>query len=304
MTTRIAVIGESLVDVVQEGPTQERHGYVGGSPLNVAVGLARLGLPATLHTRIGRDGYGEMVAGRLADEGVAVPDGALVDDRTSTATVTLADDGGASYDFDLVWDLPVPDVSDTSGVTVVHTGSIGAVLEPGGTVARTAVATAGPGVLRTYDPNVRSDIMGDAGTARRVIRDLAASCHVVKFSDEDAAWLGDGRTADEVLADVAASGTRVTVMTRGADGCTAVVDGVTHEVPGRKVEVADTIGAGDAFMSGLLFALVSDGSDRLLVAGEPLGTDRVARALDTAVASAAVAVSRAGAQPPHRDELV
>ncbi|MGO1381165.1 MAG: PfkB family carbohydrate kinase, partial [Corynebacterium sp.] len=87
-------------------------------------------------------------------------------------------------------------------------------------------------------------------------------------------------------------------------GCTAVVDGVTHELPGRKVEVADTVGAGDAFMSGLLFALVSDGSDRLLVAGEPLGTDRVARALDTAVASAAVAVSRAGAQPPHRDELV
>lgn len=297
MNTRIAVIGEALVDVVTGG-----QALVGGSPLNVAVGLSRLGLPVRLHTRIGTDDYGDLITGHLTAEDVALPGGSVVDGRTSTASVTLAEDGSASYVFALNWDINEPDVADA---TVVHTGSIGAVLEPGGTAARDAVRSAAPGVLRSYDPNARPDIMGDPVAARHCIRELAACCHVVKFSDEDAEWIGDdtGATQDEVLASIAASGPRLTVMTRGEHGCTAIVDGKTYDLPGREVTVADTIGAGDAFMSGLLFALTRDGSDRLIVDGAALPEDRVTRALDTALASAAVAVSRSGAQPPVRDDL-
>lgn len=300
MNTRIAIIGEALVDVVTGG-----EALVGGSPLNVAVGLSRLGLSTRLHTRIGNDHYGEMITGRLAEEGVTVPAGSVVDGRTSTATVTLDEDGTASYEFDLTWDINEPELRDMSDVSVVHTGSIGAVLEPGGTVARGLVASSAPGVLRSYDPNARPDIMGDAATARTAIRTLAASCHVVKFSDEDAEWIGGdiGATPGEVLASIAASGPRFTVMTRGEHGCTAIVDGTSYELPGREVTVADTIGAGDAFMSGLLFALVRDGSDRLLVDGEALSADRIDGALDTAMSSAAIAVSRSGAQPPTPKDL-
>jgi fructokinase len=295
MPAQIAVIGEALVDVVADGTA-----FVGGSPLNVAVGLARLGLPVTLHTRVGDDGYGRQITSLLDSEDVTLPDGAVDDGRTSVAAVTLDDTGAAQYDFTLDWSLPSPDLT---GASLVHTGSIGAILEPGGTLARQAVASAGAGVLRSYDPNIRPDIMGDPGTTRAKVRDLAAACHVVKFSDEDARWLADGGTAEEVLASVAASGPRVTVMTRGGQGCTAVVDGRTYGLAARPVDVVDTIGAGDAFMSGLLFALVRDGADRLIVDGSPLSDGQVHRALETALASAAVAVSREGAQPPAPADL-
>ncbi|HIW90133.1 MAG TPA: carbohydrate kinase [Candidatus Corynebacterium avicola] len=300
MNTRIAVIGEALVDIVADG-----EAHVGGSPLNVAVGLGRLGLSSYLHTRIGRDHYGEMITRKLSDEGVTVPAGSIIDGRTSTATVTLDSEGTASYEFDLTWTLSELGAQIVPDASVVHTGSIGAVLEPGGTVARSIVGSAPPGVLRSYDPNARPDIMGDADKARTAIRTLASSCHVVKFSDEDAEWIGGdtGATPDEVLASIAASGPRFTVMTRGAHGCTAIVDGETYEHPGREVTVADTIGAGDAFMSGLLFALVRDGSDRVLVEGKELSADLVDSALDTAMSCATIAVSRSGAEPPHAIDL-
>lgn len=297
MTTRIAVIGEALVDVVPGG-----EALVGGSPLNVAVGLARLELDAVFHATVGDDEHGKQILDSLNREGVMLPDGFVRDGRTSTATVTFDDVGGATYEFDLDWDIEVPDIADAK---IVHTGSIGAVLEPGGTVARDTIRSAAAGTLRSYDPNVRPKIMGDSDTARGLIRGLIGDCHVVKLSDVDAEWLGEdtGASAEEVLQSVAESGVRFAVMTRGDQGCLAIVDGKHYDVPSRQVQVADTIGAGDAFMSGLLFALVRDGADRLIVEGAEVPSDLVTRILDTASDSAAVAVSRKGAQPPWPADL-
>lgn len=294
---RVAVIGEALVDVVVGG-----EAHVGGSPLNVAVGLARLGLPARLHARAGSDAYGELIVSHLTRAGVELPPGFVDEGRTSTAAATIGPDGVASYEFDLDWSIPVPDVSDAS---VVHTGSIGAVLEPGGAAARAALTQAGPRTLRSFDPNIRPAIMGEPEAARALVRELASRCHVVKLSDEDALWLGagSGESPEEMLRAIAGSGARFAVMTRGERGCVAIVDGVRFERPAHPVELADTIGAGDAFMSGLLFGLVRDGGDRLLVEGAPLPSALVVRALDAAGASAAIAVSRRGAQPPSLAEL-
>ena len=293
---RAAVIGEALVDVV------EGVAYPGGSPLNVAIGLSRLGVPTVLHTRIGSDDHGRVVSEHLSRSGVELAQGSLVEGPTATAVATIDAEGRASYEFDMDWSIPTP---DTSACSIVHTGSIGAVLEPGGRVAREAIRNAGGAALRSFDPNIRPDIMGDAETVRALVRELAALCHVVKLSDEDALWLGTDRGAnpEQVLDELAATGVPFAVMTRGEQGCLAVVDGVRHERAARAVELVDTIGAGDAFMSGLLFGLVRDGSDRLLVEGVPLSAERVERALDAALASAAVAVSRPGADPPVRGEL-
>lgn len=297
MATKVTVIGEALVDVV---PGDEA--LVGGSPLNVAVGLARLGLPTEFHANVGDDEYGRQIVDALEGEDVRLPEGFVGDGRTSTATVTFDDQGSANYEFDLIWDIAEPDVAES---VVVHTGSIGAILEPGGTVARDSLRGSGSGVLRSYDPNIRPNIMGDADRVRAVVRGLFPECHVVKLSDVDAEWIGadTGATAEEVLESVARAGARFAVMTRGEDGAIAIVDGVTYEVPAREVELVDTIGAGDAFMSGLLFALVRDGADRLLVDGEELSGELVESVLHTAVASAAVAVSRKGAQPPFESDL-
>lgn len=297
MSAGMVVIGEALVDVVAGGGA-----HVGGSPLNVAVGLAQLGLPTRLHARVGADAYGELITAHLQRAGVVQAPGFVDGGRTSTAVASIDEEGRVSYEFDLEWAIEAPAVE---GAALVHTGSIAAVREPGGSVTRSAVHRAGPGTLRSFDPNIRPDVMGDPAAVRRHVRELAAHCHVVKLSDEDALWLGEdtGEEPAEVLRSIAASGVRLAVMTRGPLGCIALVDGEAHELPARPVSVADTIGAGDAFMSGLLFGLVRDGGDRLLAEGAPLPGGLVRRVLSTALESAAVAVSRTGARPPGLAEL-
>lgn len=303
----VAVLGEALVDVIANDPSNngEDTALVGGSPLNVSVGLARLGFQATLHSRVGADEYGELIQQHLGKENVVLPTGFADDGDTSTATVSLDPQGVASYTFDLNWDIDVP---DTSGADIVHTGSTGAVQEPGGAAVREAITGAAPGVLRTYDPNIRADIMGEPSSARGHVYELAASCHVGKLSDEDATWIGEANDISpaEVLQRIADSGPRFAILTTGEHGCTAIVDGRTHLLSARTVDLVDTIGAGDAFMSGLIFALWQGGLGELPLddstSGE-LPEHQVISALETALASASVAVSRAGAQPPTTHEL-
>ncbi|KJL32509.1 carbohydrate kinase family protein [Microbacterium azadirachtae] len=295
MTDQIQVIGEALVDVVEGGET-----HPGGSPMNIAVGLSRLGHPTTLHARIGADAYGDLIRAHLDEAGVTLGPGTLVTGSTSTAIARVDAEGKASYEFDIDWDIPAPDVT---GARLVHTGSIGALREPGASAVRAALGSAGGGTLLTLDPNIRPDVIGTRDEVLRRVADLAALCHVVKLSDEDAAWLAPDATLEEVLADLAAHGARFVVVTRGSEGCLALVDGAWFSLPARPVVVADTIGAGDAFMSGLLHALLRDGTDRLLVAGEPLPDDAVLAALETALTSAALTVARAGANPPASAEL-
>jgi fructokinase len=292
---RIAVIGEALVDIVVGG-----EAHAGGSPMNVAVGLARLGRPPVLHARIGDDAYGDLIRAHLAEDRVGVGAHTLVEGPSWTATATIAEDGSAEYDFALAGEIAVPELDE---LALVHTGSIGALREPGSSALLAAYRDAPAGTLISFDPNIRSDVIGSADAARRRVFELAAASQVVKLSDEDAAWLRPGASLDEVLVALAEGGTRFVVITRGAQGAVALIDGVRYERPAVRVDVVDTIGAGDAFMSGLLFGLLRDGTDRLLVDGAPIPAEDVVAALDTALVSGAITVSRAGANPPRPAEL-
>ncbi|GAA5152431.1 carbohydrate kinase [Microbacterium pseudoresistens] len=288
----VAVIGEALVDIV------DGMAHPGGSPMNVAVGLARLGEPVTLHTLLGADAHGDLIRAHLDESAVTVGNLSDGDGATWAATAELAGDGSATYRFRMDGTIPVPALA---GLRAVHTGSIGALraAEAGSVLA--AFSAADASTLRSLDPNIRADVMGEG--ARERAEQLAAQCHVVKLSDEDAAWLYPGESLEDVLARIAALGPRFVVATRGGEGCLALVDGVLSERPATPVVVADTIGAGDAFMSGLLFGLLRDDADRAIVEGAALSAERIARALATASASASVAVSRTGANPPRPAEL-
>jgi fructokinase len=293
--SRIAVIGEALVDIVVGGSA-----HAGGSPMNVAVGLARLGRPPVLHARIGDDAYGSTIRAHLAADRVGIGAHTLVDGPSWTATAALAEDGSAEYSFALAGEIAVPELHD---LALVHAGSIGALREPGSSALLAAYRHAPAETLRSFDPNIRADVIGPADAARKRVFELAAASHVVKLSDEDAAWLRPGTSLDEILDEFAAGGTRFVAITRGAQGAVALVDGERYERPALPVDVVDTIGAGDAFMSGLLFGLLRDGTDRLLVEGAPIPPENVLAALDTALASGAITVSRAGANPPRPAEL-
>ncbi|MDQ4213877.1 PfkB family carbohydrate kinase [Microbacterium sp. ASV81] len=257
IVTCALVIGEALVDVIAGDP------HPGGSPVNVAVGLARLGTEVELRTRIGRDDYGRLLADHLSRAGVTLAPGSVDDLPTSTATVTVDGAGAARYVFDVHWDVAA---ATADGVDLVHVGSIGVYLEPGATAVAAALADVPEGTLVSFDPNIRPALLGTRADAVAHTEGIAALCHVVKLSDEDAFWLYPGEPLEDVLRRFAGLGARIAVITRGARGCLALIGSELIELPGRTVVVADTVGAGDAFMSGLLAALTVNGCAREVAA--------------------------------------
>jgi fructokinase len=304
MTPHVLAVGEALVDVVRR-PGGQVAEHPGGSLANVALTLGRLGRPVRLATWLGRDERGETVRAWLAESGVALADGSDGAARTSVALATLDAAGSATYEFDLEWVVP-DGVAATGDTLAVHTGSIAAVLEPGAADVRALVEAARPTSTITYDPNARPVLMGDPAQARPHIEELVALADVVKVSDEDLAWL-----APEVAPlDVARSwvhdvGAGIVVVTFGGAGSTAVARSGEVTVPSRRVDVVDTVGAGDSFMGALLDGLWREdllgGARRDALHGVDLHT--LERLLARCAAVAAVTVSRAGANPPWAHEL-
>jgi fructokinase len=307
--TMLTVIGEGLVDVVQRSSGIEAH--VGGSPLNVAVGLARLGHPVQFVGRYGRDAYGESVAAHLRASSVMLPqapDGL----PTSVATALVDDDGAATYTFDLAWELPglaerLPFM--LQGSTLLHTGSIATMLAPGADEVLAAVEHAHPSATISFDPNCRPSIITDVDYARRQAEKFVTLADIVKASDEDLAWLYPGadplESARRWLQLGGAEGPAMVVVTRGAAGPWGITGAGETEFAAPRVEVADTVGAGDSFMAALLSGVVDRALDGAQNRADlrALPAEGLTALLAHASRAAAVTVSRAGANPPTRAEL-
>ncbi|MCL1870250.1 MAG: carbohydrate kinase [Promicromonosporaceae bacterium] len=301
---RFVVIGEALVDVMPglDGPRD----LPGGSPANVAVTLGRLGHRPTLVTSLASDARGKAVRGWLESSGVDVVASEPSTGRTSTAAVVLAPDGGATYEFDLAWDLP-GELAGTAvrDADVVHAGSIATVLEPGARAVEAAMRVAGGRALVSFDPNARPAITPDVAAVLPRVERLVALSDVVKVSAEDLEWYHPGVDPLSVARHWAGRGPVVVVVTLGGDGAVVVRDGDTVRVPGVRVTVADTIGAGDTFTGALLDALAGLGArgPRARKVLEGLTPEQLAEAARWAASAAAVTVSRPGADPPTRAEL-
>ncbi|GAA3665911.1 fructokinase [Yimella lutea] len=303
---RTLVVGEALVDVVRpvNGEVAE---HVGGSPLNVAIGLARLGHPAQLATFIGDDDRGAAIRAHLAADDVQLVAGSDGAERTATAEAVLDETGAATYTFDIDWQVPY----ELPAAEHLHTGSIAAVLQPGASAIREACFTQRAHGTISYDPNCRPQLMGEPGDARSDIEQLVGLCDVVKASDEDVRWLYGEVPVEEIARLWAQLGPALVVVTRGSDGAVACLpsagsDDAVKTVAGQSVSVTDTVGAGDSFMSGLLSGLSDAGFLGSLAARsrfQKAGWDDVLPALERAVAAASITVSRAGANPPTRADL-
>ncbi len=288
MTAHVLVIGEALIDIL-DGDRE----LVGGSPANVAVGLARQGHDVELLTRLGRDARGERIAAQVSASGAAVADASWTDAATSTARARLRADGSAEYEFAIDWSIPAPAVGEAAAV---HTGSIALFLEPGGAATLDALQRAAGRALVSVDPNIRPALVGDHRTALARFMAAARVADIVKLSDEDAAWLYPGMLPEQVLAEIGAYGPRLVVITRGGEGALGLGPGGISEVAAFPVDVADTIGAGDAYMASLISSALDD---PLLFESEPA----FERALRRAAVTAGITVSRPGANPPTRAEV-
>lgn len=302
MKATFLTVGESLTDIVLR-PGEPPAEYPGGSPMNVAVALGRLGHVSHLLTRIGDDARGREIREHVESSRVVLTAGSIDDRPTSTAQAQVGTDGAAQYTFDLVWD---PDPSGLpSGLDAVHTSSIAAVLAPGSGVVADVLEAYRDSATLSYDPNIRPDLMGDPATVRPQVEALIGRCDIVKSSDEDIAWLYGTDDVEDVAASWRELGPSVVAMTRGGDGAVGFGPDGRIPVDPVRVDVADTVGAGDTYSAGILDALASR---------DLLGAHRreALAAADTAVlqdvlahaaALAAVTVSRPGANPPWADEL-
>lgn len=299
----IVVVGEALVDLVV--PVHgERSAAVGGSPLNVAVGLARLEIPTLLMTRVGDDEYGRWIVDFVRESGAQLSATSVVPGtRTSTATAHLDEQQVARYEFDLVWDLEPQVLPDARAL---HVGSLGAALLPGRTAVEDLVGQAEEADLFvSYDPNVRPAFLTDVDESWSEVVTLASRSRLVKVSDEDLSTLRPGKPVADLAHELLDAGTaELVVVTHGAEGASAFAPGVSVHRPAPRIELVDTVGAGDSFMAGLL-AILDDW--RVLTGGpgslDALDADRIALLLNGAMTAAGVTCSRRGANPPTRREL-
>lgn len=304
MTTRVLSVGEALIDVVDQHGRVAEH--VGGSLLNVGCGLARLGHDSTIQTWIARDERGGRIRDWVHDSGAQLAVGSEEADRTPVAYATLDLHGHAEYTFDLEWQLPHPPAD--ADYHHLHTGSFACTLEPGGSQVLAAVLAVREHGTVSYDPNIRPALMESPDAVRARIEELVAASDVVKASDEDLEWLYGDRPLEQVIADWQARGPALVVVTRGPWGALAGLSGQSEvlRVDQVHVEVADTVGAGDSFMAGLISGLVDAGFLGAREAAARLGAaswDEVTPALRRAVTTAAITVSHAGAYGPDRDEV-
>jgi len=299
------VVGESLVDIVVPAGGGDRHDAVGGSCLNVAVGLSRLDVPTTLMTRIGDDRLGEMIVDHVQASAVRLSEGSVVPGGvTSTATAHLDEQHAATYDFEIVWDLPTQALPD--GTTGLHVGSLGSALAPGRAAVVDLVRQAvDADVFVSYDPNIRPFFLDDAARAWQEVLEIAGGTRLLKLSDEDLRLLRPDDAEDDVCRQLLSSGrTELVVLTRGEKGAKAFTDGAVIDVPAPATDVVDTVGAGDSFMAATL-AMLNDWG--VLTGGEgalsALDDDRVELLVRGAITAAAITCSRRGANPPRRPEL-
>lgn len=288
----VVVIGEALTDVVSRPDGAVEH--PGGSPMNVAYGLGRLGVGTALLTSIGDDARGAAIEAHLATAGVVLLPGARSLERTASATATLAADGSASYVFDIDWKLEP--LAPAYFPKVLHTGSIATFLAPGASSVRSLLEQAHRECMVTYDPNIRPALLGSHAEALQIFENLVPLTDVVKLSDEDALWLYPGKQLEDTAARILELGADLAVVTTGSQGSLLRTASTQLSVPSVPTDVADTIGAGDSYMAALILGLLIRGSAGLA----PSVLEIIGR---TASVAAAITVSRPGANPPTLEEL-
>ena len=299
----IVVAGEALIDLVPQGTgaLADLKPAPGGGPYNTAVALGRLGSPTAFCSRTSQDAFGEALLDGLRKAGVDVSAVQRGPEPTTLAVATIDGHGSAAYSFyvdgtaDRLFAAPE---ALPIGTRAVSFGTCSLVLEPGASAYEALMRTAAAeGVFTALDPNIRTGLIPDADAYRARFKSWLPSVSLLKLSEEDAHWLGG--TPSEWLA----AGPSAVVITQGGDGLTAFTrGGAVYSVPGEKVAVVDTIGAGDTVNAALLHGLAAQ--DALSAeALRGLGADGWTRLLRLAARAAAITCSRAGAEPPYASEL-
>jgi fructokinase len=264
----ILVAGENVIDLVP-APGGQLRPTCGGGPANIAVALARRGVPTALVGAVGGDHFGRQVWRRHIAAGVR-RDWILRTDRPSTlGLAVVSEDGSAAYDYwtagtaDFAWEhraLPAP---DPAVVDLIHFGSLAAYLEPSARAIEHWINRARRAVPISFDPNIRLSAMGDRAKVLERTERLVGLATLVRVSERDLAQLYPGTAVDEIARKWLEAGPELVVVTLGDAGSVAFHRSHVTQMTAPAVDLVDSIGAGDAFTSGLLGWLTSAGWMRL-----------------------------------------
>ncbi|WP_404405524.1 aminoimidazole riboside kinase [Jeotgalibacillus malaysiensis] len=308
MKKGVISLGEALIDFI---PTDETNDYYykspGGAPANVAVGVARLGLPSYFAGNVGEDVLGRFLERTLNQYGVNTDHLHFDQDHRTGAVFVTLDQGERSFDFyidpsaDRFLKAEELDVALFEEAKILHFGSISMISEPAKTATKKAVELAREkGMIVSYDPNLRMSLWSNEEEARRTISSMLDQADVVKISEEELEFLTgteDIQKGAEVLKQF---GIPLLLITMGAEGSWIFTQTETRHVPAKKVEAVDTTGAGDAFVSGMLYSLHEYEGDV-----RDLKLDQAVEMVELASRSGALAASVKGAMTalPTIEEL-
>ena len=307
----ILCCGEALIDMIPSPTQSGADGFVphaGGAIFNTAIALGRLGARSAMLTGLSTDMFGQQLQAALRASHVDTSHVILSDRHTTLAFVQLTD-GHASYAFfdentaaRMLRTEDLPALSDE--VSVLYFGGISLACEPGAETYAALCAREADRRVVMVDPNIRPGFIRDITRFRARLDGILTRADIVKVSDEDLNWLlpGSGALADKVKA-LHDNGPAVVILTRGGAGATAfLADGTEITVPAERVQIVDTVGAGDTFNAGVIAKLSELGFlDKAALRRIDAGAMRAALGFGARVAS--VTVSRAGANPPWSDEL-
>ncbi|MCB1422913.1 MAG: carbohydrate kinase [Nitratireductor sp.] len=305
----ILCCGEALIDMLPRQLPDGSDVYLpvaGGAVFNTAITLGRLGADAGFISGLSSDMFGEILKRSLEDSKV---DHSLcvTSPRPTTLAFVKLIDGNAQYQFydegsagRMISADDLPDMPES--VSAMHFGAISLIPEPCGSAYEALALREAAKRVISLDPNIRRSFIEDENAHRARLARLIAVADIVKVSDEDLDWLAHGAAPEDTVAGWLSAGTSLVAITRGSDGAHVHTNNGRIDVPARKVEVADTVGAGDSFNGGLLHGLSKAGllDKAALRKADP---EALRGAVELAVQVAAITVSRVGANPPWASEL-
>jgi len=309
--TDITAVGEILIDLTQSGVNELGipvfAANPGGAPANLAVAAARLGASSAFIGKVGTDSFGTFLRNTLVENGVDVS-GMVTDlhSRTTLAVVALDKQGERTFSFyrnpSADVNLSVQEISEEQlkNTKFLHFGSVSLTTDPARSATLYAAETAKKhGALISYDPNYRASLWSDEETAIAMMKQPLPMVDILKVSDEELPLLTGTENLEEGSAILAAYGIRLVLVTLGANGAYYRLGEKTGHVPGVKVKVGDTNGAGDTFFGAALAQLSR--YEKL----EDVTEEELKSIVAVSNKAAALTTSRHGAIPamPSREEV-
>jgi fructokinase len=304
----IIVIGEALIDLIQDryNPTSY-NAVVGGANANVAIALARREANHTFLARISTDSFGQQITKKLTDNNVNTNHKVITNEPTTLAVVSINAQGSPSYSFyvngtaDWGW---TPEELPNLEAEAIQFGCLTMAMEPGNLVIEEWAKAQSHNTTISHDINMRPALGFDQAKEKTRVERVNEFSHIIKASDEDLEWLDPERTPDQTAKEW--SKNKLVLITKGSEGVDVYKNGEKlFNVPSRKINVVDTVGAGDTFTANLLGQLQENNH----LGNNP--TDKIMNIKDedlhTYVHIAGIAASinceRAGAEPPTREDL-